>query len=250
MKIAELLTKLNEIAPFSTAEEWDNVGLLIGNPNQSVETVLLAVDCTNQTLQFAKEQSADLILVHHPLIFHPIKQLVAKDMPYQLIESGISLIACHTNWDKAEGGVDDTLARIAGLEDFSILDAEGFGRIGAPRFSETVEELGLRIKTKIPASPLRIYGNSNRQVNRLVTLCGCGEHDVEEAIAQGADCIVTGEMRSSYVIEALRADLSVITLGHDESERLGMVKLQSILATAFPDVLFIMDDSDYPLMTL
>ena len=250
MKIRELTGILDEIAPFSSSAEWDNTGLLIGDPEKETDTVIMAVDCTPKVLNLAREQGAGAIIVHHPLIFHPVSRVTADRMPYQLIESGIALIACHTNLDKAPGGVDDSLARLAGLRDCVTLDEEGFGRIGSPDFICTAAELADRMKKMLPNAPVRLYGDPDRDVQTLASLCGSGDHDLEAALAAGADCILTGEMKFATVMDALRADVSVILLGHGESERPGIASLQSVLTDRCPDTLFLMDETDYRLLVL
>ena len=250
MKVRELTEQIDEIAPFSTSEDWDNTGLLIGDPEQELDTVIMAVDCTPKVLNLAREQGAGAVVVHHPLIFHPVKQVTADQMPFRLIESGIALIACHTNLDKAPGGVDDSLARLAGLRDCVCLDEEGFGRVGSPDFTCTAGELARRMKDRLPNAPVRLYGDPDREIQTLASLCGSGDHDLEAALAAGADCILTGEMKFSTVMDALRADLPVILLGHGESERPGIISLQSMRAARCPDTIFLMDEIDYRLQVL
>ena len=250
MKIRDLLTKLDQIAPFSSAEEWDNVGLLVGDEEREVETVLLATDCTKRTLEFAKEQGAEVILTHHPLIFHAIKKLTSESFPFQLASAGIAVIGYHTNWDKAEGGVDDTLARLIQMEEATVLDDEGFGRIGVFTQPTTAQELALSLKNQLKDAPVRLYGPAEKTIKRPASLCGCGESGLQTALNADADCIITGEMRFAYLMDALRQDVPVILLGHGESERPAMATLQVTLAATFPNTIFLMDDKEYDLTVL
>lgn len=116
MKVKDLLNAVDAIAPFALTMDFDNTGLLIGDPDAEVSGVMLALDCTQDVLTEAKKQGANLILTHHPVIFHGIKQVQADSVVYQAIRSGIHVISAHTNLDIAQGGVNDCLARRLGLE--------------------------------------------------------------------------------------------------------------------------------------
>ena len=121
MKLSKITPYLNEIAPLELAEGWDNVGLLAGDPNQNVRNIILAVDLTRAVLDEAKAKKADLVLAYHPPIFDPLKKIVpgvgASGYIYELIKSKMALYSMHTALDMAEGGINDVLAEIVGIED-------------------------------------------------------------------------------------------------------------------------------------
>ncbi|HHW07790.1 MAG TPA: Nif3-like dinuclear metal center hexameric protein [Clostridia bacterium] len=123
-----LISLLEELAPVSLAENWDNVGLLVGDPQAGVEGVLVALDLTQGVIDEALRQECNFILVHHPPIFHPLKRLTAADPEARLlmeaIRNGLNIYAAHTNLDKAPGGVNDRLAQVLGLVDAEILSAQ------------------------------------------------------------------------------------------------------------------------------
>ena len=119
---------MERLAPPELAEGWDNVGLLVdcGRP---VRRVLTALDITPAVLAEAVEQKCELIVAHHPVIFAPLKQLGPEDMPFRLVQAGVSAICMHTNLDAAAGGVNDTLAALFGMQEPEIF-ADGCGRVG------------------------------------------------------------------------------------------------------------------------
>ena len=129
MKVREVLTALEQWAPMSTAEEWDNVGLLAGDCDAEVTGITVSLDITEDELRFAGLHGANLMVSHHPLIFHPLRRLPADGIVYQLAAAGMHAISMHTNLDKAAGGVNDALASLLGLCDVRVLP-DGLFRIG------------------------------------------------------------------------------------------------------------------------
>ena len=116
MLVNDVFSFLDELAPFSYAMDFDNSGLLVGDPAQPVKKILVALDCTASVVQLAKESGAQLIVTHHPVIFSPIQSVTAESIVYQLVSSGISVICAHTNLDLARDGVNDQLAQRLGLK--------------------------------------------------------------------------------------------------------------------------------------
>ena len=116
MKIYELMSALEAWAPFDSAMDFDNCGLLVGDKNAETDCVLLALDLTEDVLSEAKERGAGAILTHHPLIFRAQKSFTADGLPFRAARLGISVIGCHTNLDIAPGGVNDTLISLLGLD--------------------------------------------------------------------------------------------------------------------------------------
>lgn len=125
LKIKDYYNAINKFAPFSLAESWDNVGLLVGNMEDQAFNVLLALDVTSKVIDEAIEKNIDLIITHHPLIFNPIKQLDSNSLVYRLAQHGIGLISAHTNLDIAKGGVNDALANALGLSNLQPLNITG-----------------------------------------------------------------------------------------------------------------------------
>ncbi len=119
----DVYNAINQMAPFSTAMSWDNVGLLIGSSETPVKKALLALDVTSPVLEEAVSTEANLIITHHPIIFKALSQIQADSLVYRLIAAGISVISAHTNLDMAPGGVNDSLAACLGLMNLHPFDA-------------------------------------------------------------------------------------------------------------------------------
>ncbi len=122
--IQEIYRAIDRFAPFATAMDFDNPGFLVGDGDCSVQTAVVALDCTPEVLTAARDAQAQLIVTHHPVIFRPLTHIHAHSMVYQLIEHHIGVISAHTNLDMAEGGVNDCLAKRLGLRDVRSFSAE------------------------------------------------------------------------------------------------------------------------------
>ncbi|MEG0970888.1 MAG: Nif3-like dinuclear metal center hexameric protein, partial [Acidaminococcaceae bacterium] len=126
--VAEIIAKMEQIAPQTLAETWDNVGLMVGEIDAPVQKVLLALDLSAAVVEQACTQHADLIITHHPVFFKPLQTLAAdtsqKALAYQLIRNNIAVYSAHTNWDIASGGVNDVLVKLLGLKTAVILQTK------------------------------------------------------------------------------------------------------------------------------
>ena len=117
MTVKEIFDFLNGKFPVTTACDFDNVGLLVGDPKREVSAVMVALDCTKEAIAAAKENGCELIVTHHPVIFDPLKSVTADSMVYDLIANGIAVLSMHTNLDVGIGGVNDRLCKSLALSD-------------------------------------------------------------------------------------------------------------------------------------
>lgn len=128
MILSTILRALEEIAPLGLAESWDNVGLLVGDPKQEVNRILLTIDYSPEVAKEAAEQRCDLVIAYHPPIFKALKRIVAGSGIFEAVRKGIAIYSPHTALDVAEGGTNDMLADVLGLTDRKPLRAaEGKG---------------------------------------------------------------------------------------------------------------------------
>lgn len=229
MKIQDIHAFLDQKAPFATAEDWDNPGLLVGDPAAPVTTVVVALDATPAALEAARQAGAELLLTHHPVIFHPLKVLTPAHIPYQAAAAGIAVLSAHTNLDKAAGGVNDTLAARLGLTDVHP-GPDGMSRIGvlpeqtdARRFAAAVGE----------ALHTAVRVNGSRPVRR-VAVCGGSGGEFLPALAAEADAYVTGEARHHEWLLAEQRGLTLLEAGHYATEVPVVDTLCRWLTDAFP----------------
>ncbi len=225
--VAQMLELVNEIAPFELAEAWDNVGLLAGHPGWNVERAMVALDLTSGALREAIGGGAQLIVTHHPILFHGRKNLREDDgegaLLAELVRARIALIAAHTNYDNAPEGLNDALAEALGLEDVGSL-AHG---LRAGMFFGSPEELLARAGERLGGTP-RLY-RGGRAVARVAVCGGAGGSFWPEAKEAGCDAYLTGEVRHHEALAATEAGLTLIEAGHYHTERVMVKALRSRL---------------------
>ena len=230
--VSDIFDYINNFAPFDSAEEFDNSGLLVGDMASKVENVLISLDLTQSVLNQAKQMGADLIVTHHPVIFEPLKKIGFGDLVGEVIASKMSVICAHTNLDKAIGGVNDCLARALELKKVEIFDnSSDYGRIGClsekldcESFVEYVSQ-----KLKIPVKATNCCG----YVKNVAVLGGAGEFAWKEALAAGADAFVTGESKHHILLDAVAADFCFVDAGHFGTERVVCDGLRDVLKNKF-----------------
>lgn len=239
--IQDIIDILQEIAPVELAESWDNVGLLVGNPNAEAESLLVALDPTTTLLDEAEARGANVVITHHPAIFHPLKDL-RTDHPIgrflaKAIQKNIHVIACHTNLDSAAGGVSDILAARLGLTDIIPLVPDrgdgtsscGMGRLGQCSKPMSPEECVEDLRRACSAPWLLEAGNRPAQVNTIAVCGGSCSEFAETAMLAGADLFVTAEVKHSIARWAEETGFWIIDGGHFATEQLAIVPLQKRL---------------------
>ena len=173
VKCRDIMWLMEDLAPAKLAEEWDNPGLNVGNPDAEVKKILVALDATEAVIDEAVEKGADMIVTHHPLLFHPVKK-INYDKPdgrkiIKLIRNNINVFASHTNLDTANGGTNDHLADIIGLKDVKVLSVStpegmGIGRYGILDTDTTLGILSVKIKEALGLDAVRVTGNLSRKM--------------------------------------------------------------------------------------
>lgn len=228
--IREIAKAIDEFAPPELAAEWDNAGTLVDCGGQ-VKKILTTLDITGEVVNEAEAQNCQLIVAHHPVIFHPLRKIVHGDVVYRLIRKHISAICVHTSLDAASGGVNDILAAIFGIVE--PLPFAGFGRAGRLREKTTVTALAESCASRFGAHVR--YVDAGRPVQTLAVLGGSGGGLVEEAAAIGVDCILTGEADHHDALDAAQAGVSLIVAGHFSTEFPVVPVVADRLIKRFPD---------------
>ena len=230
--VGDVYAWLDSIAPFETAEGFDNVGLLIGEKSAPVTKAIFTLDLSEKTVDEAIAFGAELIITHHPIIFSPLRR-IHYDTPFgrmlvKLTGAGISVIAAHTNWDAAQGGVNDVLAGLFGLS--SVENFGGVGRMGTCTDCSP-DEFARRVKKALGITAVQLE-SSGVLVNKVAVVGGSGGDFVGAAAAAGCQMLVTGECKHHEALLARRLGISVISAGHYETENPSMYYLASALSAA------------------
>lgn len=246
--VNEIYQVIDRYAPFSTQMSFDNAGLLVGRGESRVTKILLALDITVPVIREAKEMGAELIVSHHPVIFDPVKRIVAGDPVgdklMALIENGIAAICAHTDLDLAKGGVNDALAEALELKELQILEPVGtapdgtpygLGRIGIRETGCTLEEFARTVKERLGANGIR-YVDVGRMVRRVAVGGGSCGSCLEEAWRQGCDVLVTADVKYDVFLDAKARGIGLIDAGHYPTENVVLPKLEKLLRSAFPQI--------------
>ncbi|MDE6835652.1 MAG: Nif3-like dinuclear metal center hexameric protein, partial [Muribaculaceae bacterium] len=205
IKVRDIASLIEEFAPKSLQEDYDNAGLQVGNPDMEVSAALLCLDVTEDILDEAIERSCNLIISHHPLIFKGLKSVTGKDATQRIVikalSNNIAIYAAHTNLDAAFDGVSFEMAHMLGLKDIRVLDPRrenpdtGIGVIADASPTPKLEFLR-KLKEKFNVKALRYSAYTPKLVVKKVALCGgSGAFLIRKAIAEGADAIVTGDVK-------------------------------------------------------
>lgn len=242
VKVQQVLEILEQIAPPELACSWDNVGLLV-DAGCPVTSIMAALDITADVVRDAAESGCELIVSHHPVIFDPLRRVTAEDVPAMLLQNGISAICMHTNLDAAVGGVNEVLAGIFGMQDPEPF-AEGCGRVGSiepitvPQLAcKAQQELAARCNAPDVGPAVQVkFADTGKPVRRLAVISGAGGSLFEEALAMGADCLLTGEANHHHACDAKRLGLSLIAAGHYATEFPVTAAVAEKLRAALPGV--------------
>ncbi len=217
MKVKEIYDYLDSFAPFSSQEEWDHCGLSVGSLDADVRTVVVALDVTKSVIAFAKEKNAELVLTHHPLLFHPAGQIETGSVLYEAVASGLTFLASHTCLDKAPGGVNDCLAAAVGFANVRPT-ADPFLMLGYLPHEMRAAELAAHVKERLGGS-VRL-SDPDRLVNTVAFCSGGGGEYSPAAAANGAQALLTGEAAHHDFLAANDCGVALLAAGHYETEAL------------------------------
>lgn len=244
LTIADLQHWLTEFAPSRLAAEWDNVGLLVGDPTREATRVMTCLTVTAESVAEAIREGAQLIITHHPFPFSATKRITSEThagrLLLSLIEARIAVLSPHTAFDSARYGINRRLAERLGLEqirplvvddqDFSL----GIGRLG--HFAGTLGDLAARACGELGLATVQLVGDPARRLDRVAVGCGSAGELLAAAQASECDCFVTGEARFHTALEAQAAGMTMILLGHYASERFGVEELVMRITDAYPEL--------------
>lgn len=228
-KVKDFYGYLNSIAPFETQEDWDNSGMLVGDMDAEVKKVAVVLDITHEEIKKAKAIGADLIISHHPVIFNPIKSVTKGSVPYELVASSINALCCHTPLDIADGGTNDSLAKLLGIEVTRTEDP--ILRLGTVE-PTTAENLAGKI-AKTLNTKVR-YADAGRKIEKIAICTGAGCSLIEAA--GEIDAFITGDASHHNFLDCVQTGITLIAAGHYETEIIVVPVLVKKLQAQFPDI--------------
>lgn len=239
MKINDFEVYMNEIAPTYLKEDFDNVGLMVGDSESDISKILVALDGTLEVIEEAIEKGCDLILTHHPLIFSKPSSITDKTIQgtkiRKLIKNNIALYSAHTNLDSVKGGITDVLGKILELEEMKVLSSScmdsnaGIGRIGIVSNSTTLKDILDKIKVKFKMDNIRYCGELDNKITKVALLNGSGQDYFKYAKDQGCDLIITGDTTYHYVSDYSEEKINIIDMEHFYSEWIPLTEISKTI---------------------
>ncbi len=226
-KVKDIVKIIEDFAPKSLAYEWDNTGLIVGNPEKEVKKVYLTLDLFKYNIDEAIDKGVDMIISHHPILFRGIKEInIANPEAYvleKLIKNDIALYAAHTSIDCAKGGINDILAERLGLTNIEIIEKGnivdcGLGRVGNLTKDITLREMCETVKEKLNTPFVRVCGNLDTTIRRVAVGGGACDDLIPSAIEMGADLMVTADMKYHISADSVDKGICVIDAGHYPTE--------------------------------
>ena len=246
--VDQVARALEEFAPASLSEDWDNVGLLVGRRDETVEKLMTCLTVTPESAAEAIDRGAKMIVSHHPLPFRATSRLTSDTttgrLLLELIAARVAIYSPHTALDSARAGINQHLAIGLGLDDIRPLipandesDCDvGSGRFGDTQATLTIAELAIRAKGFLSNDRMRLVGGRDQPCRRVAVACGSGGALLSAAIEQGCDCLVTGEASFHTCLEAQANGVGLILCGPFASERFALLSLADYLGELLPDV--------------
>ena len=239
MTIKQITDVIERFAPLGWQESYDNAGLIVGRPDDEVHKALLAVDVTEEVLDEAEAEGCDIVLTHHPIVFHALKRFNSADPVQRCVErairSRIALYACHTNLDSAPEGMSWRLAEMLGVGKLEVLqpseagEGVGFGVVGElPDAVDTVEFMRF-IQRRLEVKAIRHSDTATSAVRRVAVCTGAGASLIGDARRAGADIYITADLKYNDFMTPDKA-LTVADIGHFESEYCAIEILFDILS--------------------
>ena len=222
MKLSKIAEIIEKEFPLSCAYAWDNCGLLLGDKEREIKTVLLSLDITEAVAEEAKQAGADLILSHHPILFDGTKKITA-DTPggrtvLTLLENKICVYSAHTNCDIGKNGINAHLAALFELSDTEFLEEDGLGRIGNLKRCMSLADFVIFTKKVLNTPFVRLCGDKTAQISRVAVASGACADSIPTAVKKGAQVIVTADMKYHDMINYSEQGISIIDAGHYPTE--------------------------------
>jgi dinuclear metal center YbgI/SA1388 family protein len=235
---------LEDFAPPSLAAEWDNVGLLVGDPQRRVAKVMTCLTVTPASAQEAIGDGAELIVTHHPLPFRPLKRLTTETtsgrLLWELIGAGVAVYSPHTAFDSAAAGINQQLAEglsLVGIKPLvdkaDAVEGLGVGRCGTLAVPMSLAGVAEKLKAFLSLPGLQVVGPPERKVRCVGVACGAAGELLEPARRAGCDALVIGETNFHTCLEAEANNVALLLPGHYASERFAVQTLAKRLAERF-----------------
>lgn len=251
IKVKDIAKLIETLAPKHLAEPWDNVGMMVGDEEQDVTKVYATLDVTSENVEHAIKCGAELIISHHPLLFSPIQRVIEQDISGSiirtLIQNNISVYSAHTNFDIADGGMNDILCDKLGISDVrhftddECVDPSGeildnIGRVGTLDNSSELADFVDYVRNALGCRAISYVGDPSDVISSVAVCSGSGGGYIYNAYNAGADVFVTSEIKHHEAQLALELGINLIDAGHFETENIICDFMEYYLTHNFQDL--------------
>lgn len=241
--ISDIISALDDFFPLSTQDEWDNSGLIVGHPQNQVKGILLTVDINEQRVNEAIERGCNMIIAHHPIIFHGLKRLNGQTDEQRTIETAIkhdiALCAFHTPADKSANGLSKEIGNILQLSDIHIFIPDknnqniGYGIVGTLQQPLQTKEFVALLSKKLKCQCIR-HNNYTRNISKIAICTGSGSEFITNALNQKVDAYVTADIKY-HQFQQPENQMLLADVGHYESEEICKKLFLNILTERFAE---------------
>ena len=228
LKVRTIEHIMEQLAPPVLKEDYDNVGLMVGDKDAEVTKILIALDCTLDVIREAKDKGCNLILTHHPLLFIKPKAITSDTLVgkkiIELIKNNINVYSSHTNLDSVKGGLNDIATEILGFTEYKVMEPttilgydngeHGIGRLVTLENPIVLTDLCEKVKKLFNAEYIRYVGEDNKLIKTIAIINGSGEDFFKISKAFHADCIITGDTKYHGASDLKEEDIALIDAGH------------------------------------
>lgn len=244
--VEKIYNYIDSIAPFNTAEEWDNSGLLVGDKTAKISKILFALDITSDVINQAVECGDELIITHHPIIFKPVSDVLSDSLIYKLIKNNISIICAHTNYDKAINGVNDILCKTVGFDSFSKIESTC---LNVAEFNSEIfaDDFVKQVKRSLGGSVR--FNSINNKIKKVAVCSGSGSDYLELTKELNCDALLTGDASHHAFLDADEMDVLLVAAGHFETEMISIEPLMNKIKNQF-DIACVLAHQETPIITI
>lgn len=229
VRVNDIIVLMEKIAPPMLAENWDNVGLMVGEADREVTRVLIALDAIDKVIEEAIEKNCQMIITHHPLIFKGTKTVTSETALgrrlLKLIQNNIAVYSAHTNLDIVNGGTNDTLAKLLGLNNIENLCEPVFENMALGKVGELKEEISFEELIKLTQKALKLNGlvacgDKKRKIKKIAVGTGaCSDLEyIKRAKDLGCDALITSDVGYHDAQNAMDFDICLIDASHYGTE--------------------------------
>lgn len=252
--VADVIRFLETVAAPQLAEEWDNVGLLLGDDQTAIQSVMTCLTLTPDVAEEAVREKAGLVVTHHPILFRSVQKITTRTnegrMLMQLIRAGVAVYSPHTSFDNGVGGINQWIAEQLGLNTIVPLRPDegehsttesGETPIGSGRFGNFSQPMSWtnfhnHLRNQLHIKHYQSVQPNQTPIQRVGIACGAAAEFLQDAHREGCDAFITGEARFHACLEARNLGIGMILLGHYASERPALDMLAKRLSSEFPQM--------------